>query len=124
MSWGVAGLVQSLRTVPNHGSAMLPGLGGYSWVHRAGEEGGTLLGEWREKGGLANSHPAKAKHPLPEGSLMPKRHRGGARCGIFSVLVSLLQLQLKKADQADGRMAVTGMVLSKTPPPFRSGERQ
>lgn len=93
-------------------------------MHRAGEEGGTVLGEQREKGGLAKGHTANAKHPLPEGDAMPKRHRGGARCGVFSVLVSLLQVQLKKAEQADGRTAVTGMVLSKTPPPSRSGERQ
>lgn len=93
-------------------------------MHRAGEEGGTVLGEQREKGGLAKGHRANAKHPLPEGDAMPKRHRGGARCGVFSDLVSLLQVQLKKAEQADGRTAVTGMVLSKTPPPSRSGERQ
>lgn len=116
MSWGVAGLVQSLRTVPSHGSTVLPGLGHYSWVHRAGEEGGTVLGEQREKGGLAKGHTVNAKHPLPEGSPMPKSHRGGACCGIFSVLVWLLQVQLRKAEQADGRTAVTGMVLLKTPP--------
>jgi len=80
-----------------------------------------LLGEQREKGGLANSHPAKAKHLWREGNPMPKRHRGGA-CG--GILVSLLQLPLKKAEETDGRMAVTGTVLSQIPPLSRSGERQ
>lgn len=63
----------------------------------------------------------KAKHPSPEGNPMSKSHRGGARGGM---LVSLLQLKLKKAEQADGRMVVMGMVVSKTLPPSRSGEGQ
>lgn len=81
------------------------------------------MGEQRQKGGLANSHPAKVKHLLPEGNPVSKNtwfHRGGRCCVISSVQVSLLQLQVK----ADGKMAITGMVLSKTPPLSMSSERQ
>lgn len=69
---------------------------GLCWEHRAGEEEETLLGEWKKSWGSANGQSVKAKHPLPEGNLMPRRHRSGAYGGI---LVSFLQLQLKKLNK-------------------------
>lgn len=84
---------------------------------------GTSWG-WRENWDLANSHPSKAKYPLPEGTLMPKGTQGWSMQGYLLCCDTTSAVTAEKNEYVVGRMAVRRMVPSKTPPESSSGQRQ